>query len=358
MTEIRKTPRAQSFNRMMAHGLDHTDYTKMIKRIANGEDHVNVCEELGDKSFAYAEEELKKGHKDAARIFFMKAVALYRIGEYDLTYLTEEKLRIYKKILDGFSKGIQLYNNMTVERVELPYKNSIMCGWMFIPNHAPKDVPVIIVMGGLTGFKEEANSMAMVLVDRGFAVLLIDGPGQGESLYFHKCYLEVDHQDAHNIMIDYIINRSDVGNKVGIYGISFGGYLVARTAGYLSYKLAACVSRGGGYEVKDCLVIPNYLEKFTMRFGKDKKDKDFVETNLIEKMSLKGIADKITCPLLIIHNDEDPTFNVELVKKTFAEAASTDKTFKLFSDRDHCANTDDTEARTYVVDWLADRLLA
>ncbi|GMA97724.1 alpha/beta fold hydrolase [Pelosinus sp. IPA-1] len=354
MTEIRKTPLAQTFNRMMSRGLDHTDYTKLVRRVENGEDHVKVCEELGDKSHSYAEEALKKGHNDTARIFFMKAAALYRIGEYDLTYITDEKLRIYNKILRSFSKGIQLYDHMTVEKVELPYKNSKMSGWIIIPKKAPKDVPVIVVTGGLTGFKEEANAMAMALANRGFAILLMDGPGQGESLYFNKCYLEIDYQEAHNVMFDYILSRNDVGNKIGIYGMSFGGYLVTRTAGFLPHKLAACVSLGGAYEVAECLnFAPNWLNKFAVRFGKDEA---YVKNNLLDKLNLKGIAEKITCPLLILHNDPDPIFSVEGAKKTYSEAASKDKTIKIFSQYDHCAHTDATEVSTFIVDWFTDRL--
>lgn len=355
MAENRKIPLGQNFNRMMASGLDHTDYTKIAERVGKGqEDHVKVCEELGDKSYAYAEEELKKGHKETARIFFIKAAAVYRIGEYDIIDITDERLRIYGKLLDSYARGIQLYENMTAEKIEIPYKNSKMSGWMLIPKYASKDVPVIVATGGLTGFKEEVHTIAMSLINRGLAVLLIDGPGQGESLYFNQCYLEIEHEAAYNTIFDYVLNRSDVGNKIGIFGASFGGYLVARIAGCLSDKLAGCVSRGGSYDPKEMIpVYPYSLEKLAIRFG---KNKEYVKDHLLEKMNLKGIADKISCPLLIIHNERDPLFNVESVKRTYAEAASTDKTLKIYPGFDHCATFDDTEVHRYLVDWFAEKV--
>ena len=355
VTENRKIPRGQNFNRMMAGGLDHTDYTRIVDRVGRGEDHVRVCEELGDKSYAYAEEELKKGHKETARIFFIKAAAVYRIGEYDIVDITEERLRIYGKLLASYSHGIQLYDNFTAEKVEIPFKNSKMSGWMLIPKQASKDVPVIVATGGLTGFKEEVHTVAMSLINRGMAVLLIDGPGQGESLYFNKCYLEIEHEEAYDVLFDYVLNRNDVGNKIGIFGASFGGYLVVRIAGLLSPKLAGCVSRGGSYNPQEMIpVYPFSLEKLAIRFG---KDKEYVEKNLLDKMSMQGIAEKITCPLLIIHNEQDPLFDVEGVKRTYAEAASTDKTIKIYPGLDHCATFDDTEVHRYFVDWFADRLM-
>jgi len=354
MTENRKIPIFQTFNRMMAGGLDHTDYTRIVERVGQGEDHVKVCEELGDKSYAYAEEELRKGHKETARIFFINAATVYRIGEYDIVDITDERLRIYGKLLDSYSRGIQLYENMSVEKVELPYKNSKMSGWMMIPKQASTDVPVVVATGGLTGFKEEVHTIAMSLIERGVAVLLIDGPGQGESLYFNKCYYEIEHEKAYNVILDYVLSRKDIGEKIGIFGASFGGYLVARVAGFLSDKLAGCVSRGGSYNPKEMIhVYPYSLEKLAIRFG---KDKEYVKDHLLDKMTLEGIAEKITCPLLIIHNEQDPLYSVEGVKRTYKEASSIDKTIKIYPGIDHCATFDATEVHRYLVDWFADRL--
>ncbi len=357
MTEQRKIPKTQTFNRMLARGIDHTDYAKMVQRVENGEDHVQVCEDLGDKSYSYAEEELKKGHKNTAKIFFMKAASLYRIGAYEIIYFTDEKIRIYEKELDSFSRGIKLYENMKAEKVEIPYKGSKMYGWMLIPNQAPKDVPVIVTTAGITGFKEEVNSVAMMMVERGFAVLNMDGPGQGESFYRNKCYLEIETQEAHNVIMDFILSRSDVGNQIALYGLCFGGHLVARTAGYFPNKVAACVSVGGGYIMKEALRFNRaFLDITALRLGKE-DEVEYVRHHLAPQFNLEGIAEKITCPLLIIHNDPDPLIKAQNVKRLYEEAASPDKTFRLYPGSDHNAHNDNTEATTYVVDWLADRLL-
>jgi len=232
-----------------------------------------------------------------------------------------------------------------------------MCGWMLIPNQAPKDVPVIVTTAGITGFKEEVHPVAMMMVERGFAVLNIDGPGQGESFYANKCYLEIDTQDAHNAALDYILGRSDVGNKIGLYGLCFGGNLVARTAGCFPDKVAACVSVGGAYVIKEALRFNRaFLDIAAYRLGKSDQV-EHVRHNIAPQFNLEGIAEKITCPLLIIHNDPDPLIKVKNVERLYKEAASLDKTIKIYPGSDHNAHNDNTEATTYVVDWFADRLL-
>lgn len=355
MTQNRKPPVFQNFNRMMASGLDHTDYTRIMERTGRGEDHVKVCEELGDRWYAAAEKELKQGHRETARIFFINAVAVYRIGEYDIVDITDERLRINRKLLDSYSRGLQLYENMTAEKVELPYKGAKMCGWLLLPKQAAGAVSVVVATGGLTGFKEEVHTVAMSLIDRGLGVLLIDGPGQGESLYFHQCYYEVEHEQAYDAVFDYLLSRSDTGGKIGLFGASFGGYLVARVAGFLSDKLGGCVCRGGSYHPQEMLpVYPHALKKLAIRFG---KDENYVQEQLVDQLTLEGIAEKITCPLLIIHNEQDPLFPAAGAKRIYQEALSVDKTLKLYPGIDHCATFDATEVQQYFVDWFADRLL-
>src|ERR1035437_8039000 len=81
------------------------------------------------------------------------------------------------------------------------------------------------------------------------AVLNLDGPGQGEAFYFHKCLFDITIENAFETAVDFLLKRSDVGNKIALYGLCMGGYLMARTACKISDKIVALVSMGGGYEL-------------------------------------------------------------------------------------------------------------
>ncbi|MDQ0497040.1 alpha/beta hydrolase [Paenibacillus brasilensis] len=165
MQEKRKRSAEQPMARMVGHGVD---YANMCKRLEAGEDYVIVCEEIGDRAQAYAEKELAKGHNQTASIFLLNASAIYRVGEYGLVNITEEKLRLYRKMVDCFNKGIRLSHRLKSERIELPYKDSKLNGWLLIPNDALKDVLVVLIIAGWTGFKEEMYSAyAIHLIERG-----------------------------------------------------------------------------------------------------------------------------------------------------------------------------------------------
>ena len=354
-TEVRKRPFTQFTGRMLGNGVDHVDYMRLIERTENGEDWVNVCEELGDKAFAHAEEEIEKSHGLTARLFYLNAESLYRVGQYALIEFTDEKLRLYKKLMDSYAKAVGLYDP-PLEEVNIPFKSYNMHGWLWMPKEPPADCPVVVFIPGATGFKEEMHYCVQALVERGMAVLSIDGPGQGVTLIFNGGALEVEIERAHSAMIDHLRDHYPQLGKIGLWGSSTGGYYVARTAA-TDKRVSACVVRGGSYYPIEVLALsPDWLKKFSRLFLND--DLKYVEKELMPRMTLEGLAQNIECSLLVAHGDPDPVFSLEGVRRLYDEAPTADKTLQIYPDGKHCADDRNTECVTFCADFLADRLIA
>src|SRR3954471_18455912 len=99
--QVRARPPAQVDSRMLAGGVDFLDYLALQQRcVRDGEDWVSVCEELGDAHRRHAEQERDNGNEVTARYFFFAAQAVYRVGQYGIAELTDERLRIYHKLDD------------------------------------------------------------------------------------------------------------------------------------------------------------------------------------------------------------------------------------------------------------------
>jgi dienelactone hydrolase len=310
-----------------------------------------VCEDLGDRAAEHARRELEDGHPLTARQFFRNAEALYRVGQYGLTELTDEKLRLYRKLVESFGEAARL-EDPPFEEVNIAYRDVAMHGWIQLPATVRPNQPIVIVIPGATGFKEETAAEAQYMVDRGLAVLNIDGPGQGVTCYFNHGYLEIEIERAYRVMVDHLRADGRFG-EIAISGRSTGGYYVARAAA-TDDRLAACVINGGSYYPAEILnVRPWYVRKFAILFGvADEAMKD-----LFPLMTLDGLAERIACPLLIVHGEADPIFTVEGVQRIHDEARSTDKEIRIYPGAGHCANGSETEAYSGMADWLADRLL-
>lgn len=349
--ESRERPVAQVPSRLLSGGVDFCDYLRLIDRTdAHDEDWVTVCEDLGDTARAHADQALRDGHALTAWRFYRNAEAAYRVGQYGITELTEEKLRLYRKLTESFAQAARLANP-PLEEVNIPYKGVNMHGWIQLPARMRPECPIVIVIPGATGFKEETAAEAQLMVDRGLAVLNIDGPGQGVTCYVNHGYLEIEIEHAYSAMVDYLQADPRFG-KIAISGRSTGGYYVARAAA-TDPRIAACVVNGGSYYPAEILnVRPWYLRKFAILFGTD----DDTMRGLMPRMTLEGLAERIECPLVIVHGERDPIFTVEGVQRLHDEARSTDKAIRIYPGAGHCANGSETEAYAGMADWLADRL--
>ena len=101
--------------------------------------------------------------------------------------------------------------------------------------------------GGIDTWKEEVYSrMGTLLRSRGFAVLLLDMPGVGES----PVLAGPDAQRQWTPVFDWLAGRDDLdGNRCAAVGASFGGYWAMKLAYTHREQLTCAVNWGGGVHI-------------------------------------------------------------------------------------------------------------
>lgn len=89
---------------------------------------------------------------------------------------------------------------------------------------------VLVVHGGFDSTVEELYfTIGAGALERGFHVLLFEGPGQGNLLREFGIPFTPDWADAASLVIDSLDRHCDPGAIIGV-GVSFGGHLLARAA--------------------------------------------------------------------------------------------------------------------------------
>ena len=100
---------------------------------------------------------------------------------------------------------------------------------------------------GLDSVKEELQATAEYFLARGLATLAIDGPGQGESEY--ELPIEPAYEKVATAVVDFLQDRAGLDrDRIGLFGVSLGGYYAARAAAY-EKRLRAVVSLAGPYRL-------------------------------------------------------------------------------------------------------------
>jgi pimeloyl-ACP methyl ester carboxylesterase len=167
----------------------------------------------------------------SARDHLLRASTYYRSAEYYADPLTEARA-IGGKSRQAFVAALPLMAH-GAEALELPYENVWLPGYFMMPSGAAGRGKTVIMISGSDGTSEEIYFfMGVGALQRGYNVLLIDGPGQVGTFRFHPdLAFRPDYEVPLGVAIDHALARPQVDpERLALFGVSFGGYFVARAA--------------------------------------------------------------------------------------------------------------------------------
>ncbi len=303
------------------------------------------------------------GHYLSAGRKYLRASAYYAAAERLMTNLDPRKLQIYLQQLGTFKKGIQLRRE-PVEFVEVPFQSSSLPG-LFVPALGSGRTPCMVHFDGFDLMKETIYArIGDEFRRRGISLLIVDHPGVGEALRLRNMYASHDTEVPAAACVDYLEGRPDVDpERIGIMALSLGGYYAPRAAAF-EKRLKCCVAWGAMWDfgslwktrvegLREHQTTPSF--QFTWVFGKDTFEEAL---KVAEKMSLEGVADKITCPLLVVHGENDRQVPLWHAEKTIEAAVNSPKReLKVFTIADqgaeHCQADNVPMFVDYGADWVA-----
>jgi len=235
------------------------------------------------------------------------------------------------------------------EPVRVPYAGTTLAAYLRVPQ-TPRP-PIVIMIPGLDSVKEELQATAGYLLGRGLAVIAIDGPGQGEAEY--ELRMEPAYERVTTAVADYLKGRDDVdADRIGVFGVSLGGYYAARSAAY-EPRLRAAVALAGPYRFDlDWDLLPAQTRTtFQHRSGAASPAEARERAGAL---TLEDAAARITCPLLVAHGGRDrlvPPYHAERLAR---EAPGAE--LLLDPEGSHALTNHAFESRSAMADWLAARL--
>jgi len=306
-----------------------------------------------------------EGRRLTAGHYYLRAGMYYFTAERFITP-GPTKRAMGEKAIDCSTKGI-LRRHHNVERVEVPYGDGSLPALFMKSSNASKPAPTIVLFDGLDNCKEMSVLFAgLEFAARGWNTLSIDGPGQGESLRLRDITTRYDYEVAGGAAYDYLGNREEVDlNRVAVMGYSFGGYYAPRIAAF-DNRFAACVAFGAMHwdlagwvrEIRDT-VATNPKASATSHFqvpwvfGASSLEEAI---EMAARFSLVDVAERIQCPVLVAHGENDRQVPIEDARKLVEAVGSEDKTLIAFSAEDGGAEHVQVDNRQVGVDAIADWL--
>lgn len=324
---------------------------------------------LGDEVFNQGVRAESSSHPATAAGLHLRATSYYQIGERFRTPKDEGALAAYQSSLESFRRFAALSDRAMLESVEVPYGDTNLPAWLVHPlGREGKAVPCVVFFDGLDITKELQYLRGVdELVRRGVACLLVDGPGNGESIRLRGLTLCPDYERAGSAALDHLQQRSDIDSeRIAVMAISLGGYYAARCAS-LEPRFAACVAWGAIWDYhatwerrvrasfQTALSVPGHHIAWVLGV-------DTVEEALdrLRDYRLDGVVQQMRAPFLLLHGAEDEQVPLADARALYEAVGAKDKTLRVFTAREggatHCQNDQLTSAVTEICDWLEDHL--
>ncbi len=336
--------------RFTSQGVDYNDFFRTTARVEKWEDWCREWVATGDVHHELAAKAEAKGNTISAGQAYIGAALCYHFGRFVFQDFHDEYMSAANKSVEAFAKGLK-WLDPTGERVEISFDGATMVGTLRRPADTVKP-PLVLLLPGLDSTKEEFFYWEGVFLKRGLATFSLDGPGQGECGY--NSYIRPDYEAAVSTALDTLTKRSDIdANRIGLAGVSLGGYYAPRAAAF-EPRVKAAVGNCGPWNFAECWSVLPSLTRAAFQYHSGAKDENEAITNA-GKLSLDGVAQKIKQPLLIIHGKLDRLIPWKQAHK-IVNAVGSNAELAMFENGNHVCNNIPFVYRPLTADWLKEKL--
>lgn len=313
---------------------------------------------------------LTAGRKATAATYLLRAANYYHVGERFLQPKSEG-LDAYRRGVECFRDAARNLARPRIEHVEIPFEGSSLPAVLVhaepVAGRSSGKAPAMVFFDGFDVTKEIQYFKGVPdLVARGIACLIVDGPGNGESVRFRGLYLRYDTESYAAAAYEYLAARPEIDAKrIGVMAISLGGYYAPRACAF-EQRFACCVAWGAQWDYwqvwkerfdkldagnSPSLSVP--WRHLLWIFNVDTRDEAMQR---LEGFRLDGVVQKITCPFLLVHGEGDEQIPLAIAQKCFDVVGSKNKTLKVFSREEggyhHCQIDNVSIGVAYMWDWV------
>ncbi len=237
---------------------------------------VSAWSRLAHRIAKIADDALAQGHPVSARDAYLRASVYFAAvlpsvdGVADAETVLHTAFREHRRCFDAYITLLDVPG----EKVDIPYESTTMPGYFFAPAADGAARPTIILNNGsdgaVTGLWPGFGAGA---IERGFNVLVFDGPGQQSMLFERGIPFRPDWEHVLTPVVDYVVGRGDVDqDRIAVYGVSQAGYWVPRALAF-EHRPAAAIADPGVVDVASSWLL--HLPDSLVKLLKDGDKKDF-----------------------------------------------------------------------------------
>lgn len=336
--------------RLTANGVDPSDLAQASAALSSWDDWCSTWSRLAARHEELGRAALAAGRHRSAGSHLAQAATTYHFARFLVLDQPEAADAAHRRAVACLDDALA-HLDPPGERHEVAFGGGRLVGLLRLPAGLGPH-PTVLLVPGLDSTKEELRLVEAAFLCRGLATFAVDGPGQGEAAA--TLPIRADWELPGSALLDHLAATPGVDPaRLGVWGVSLGGYYAARVAAG-DRRVRACLSLCGPY---DLAAAWDGLPGLTRRaFEKRSGARGEAEARtLAAELSLSGSAQAIACPLLVVAGTADRLFAWQDAARLVEEAGGPSELLLVEGGNHGCANRT-YEHRPYGADWMAARL--
>ena len=343
-------------------GEANADFAAIRQRVQKMADIGPAFEAVARRREAKAKAALEAEQPVTARDNYFMAAVHWGAAQWPYDQNDETNIAYNQKKRECYGKYAELADHR-VEAVWIPFADKVVPAWFHLPpSYKGGRIPSVIAIPGMDSFKEvNVTLYGDRWLNRGIAVLAIDGPGQYEAPILGTYFSVENWVAAAKPVFDWLAARAEIdADRIGVTGTSFGSFFgTVLTAS--EPRIRACAVMSVCHE-PGCHTIfqeasPTFKKRFMYMSGiaDEAKFDEFRKT-----ITWEGHAEKIKAAYLCVAGEAEELSPLEHSER-LVRTVKGPKRMVVYQDSRHSVgNVPAANLGPFppglVADWMADRL--
>jgi pimeloyl-ACP methyl ester carboxylesterase len=336
--------------RFTANGVTPADFARVTASIETWPEWCAAWVAVGEQHERLGRDALADGRLRSGGEHLARAAAYYHFAKFVFVEDLDQMRAAHARAVAAYTDSLP-HLDPPGRRVQIPFENATLVAVVRTPA-GDGPFPVVLMIPGLDSTKEEVGSTEQTFLDRGLATFSVDGPGQGEAEYDLR--IRGDWGPVAEVLYDAIGAQPDLDReRMGVWGVSLGGYYSVRVAAALGDRIRAGVALAGPFDFGECWDGLPALTRDTFRVRSGTASDDEARA-VADTLDLSGVAGDVTAPMLLVFGRRDRLIPYQQAEK--AHAAIPGSELLMLEEANHgCADYSPWH-RPRTADWLAAHL--
>ena len=315
------------------------DFAGIRLRVKKMADIGPAFEGVARRREAIARQAEESGDMVTARDNYFMAAVHWGAAQWTFDENNEANIFLNNKKRACYANFARLADHR-VEAVWVPFKNTALPAWLHLPaDYKGGRIPAVVSLPGMDSFKE--ISVALYgdrWLNRGIAVLALDGPGQYEAPIVGVRVSMENWIAAASAVYDWLAARPEIDpDRVAVAGNSFGSFfgtiMVANEPRYRACAVSATCLEPGCHTIFE-EASPTFKKRFMWMAGYTDEAKFDV---FIKDFTWEGHVEKIRCPYLCLAGEAEELSPLVYTEQLFAKLKAP-KRLVIYQDARHGIN--------------------